>query len=80
MPDDAPTLWPADRAGLLQSLSYALKHGRSAGQQARDDLVARLAAEQVLAHLERSNYVVMQRPPVQAHSANYPAANPHLTD
>ena len=73
MPDDVPPLRPADRAGLLHSLSYALRHGRSASQQSRDDLIARLAAEQVLEHLERSNYVVMQKPPARALRADYPA-------
>ena len=79
MPDDAPPLRPADRAELLFSLSHALKHGRSAGRQERDDLVARLAAEQVLAHLERSNYVVMQGAPSRAPSVGFPA-NPRLKD
>lgn len=55
MPDDAPQHRPADRAELLHSLSYALRHGRTASRQERDDLIARLTAEQVLAHLERSN-------------------------
>ncbi len=55
MPDDATLLRPADRAELLHSLSHALRHGRTASRQERDDLIARLAAEQVLAHLERSN-------------------------
>ena len=79
MPGDAPPLRPADRAELLHNLSYALRHGRTANRQERDDLIARLAAEQVLAHLERSNYVVLQRPPARAHSASFPS-NPHLTD
>ncbi len=79
MPDDTPPLRLADRAELLFSLSYALKHGRSAPQQERDDLIARLAAEQVLAHLERSNYVVMQGPAARAPSVGFPK-NPHLTD
>ena len=76
MPDDAPPLRPADRAGLLYSLSYALRYGRTANQQQRDDLIARLAAEQVLAHLEGSNYVVMQRPPARVPSIGFPS-NPH---
>ncbi len=79
MPDDAPTLRPADRPTLLQSLSHALRHGRTAGRQERDDLVARLAAEQVLGHLERSNYVVMEGPPTPALKAHFPA-NPCLKD
>lgn len=79
MPDDDAPLRPANRADLLHSLSYAPRHGRMTGRQERDDLIARLAAEQVLAHLERSNFVVMQGPPVPAHSVGFPK-NPHLTD
>ena len=42
MPDDTPPLRPADRAEVLHSLSYALRHGRTTSRQGRDDLVARL--------------------------------------
>lgn len=79
MSNDTPQLRPADRAELLHSLSYALRHGRTANRQERDDLTARLAAEQVLQHLERSNYVVMQEPPAPAPSIGF-RANRHLTD
>ena len=79
MPDDTPQLQPAGRAELLYSLSYALRYGRPTNRQERDDLIARLAAQQVLDHLERSNYVVMQKPPAQAPSIGFPK-NPHLTD
>jgi hypothetical protein len=80
MPDDAPPLRPADRAEVLFSLSHAFKHGRSAGRQERDDLIARLAAGQVLAHLEHSNYVVMQGLPSRASSVSTRPLNPHVTD
>ena len=73
MPDDAPPLRPADRAELPHSLSHALRHGRSASRQERDDLIARLAVEQVLEHLERSGYVVMQGPAARTHSVGFPA-------
>ena len=64
MPDDAPQFLPADRAELLHSLSYALRCGRTASRQERDDLIARLAAEQVRAVLERNqgHSVLTQRP------------------
>ena len=77
MPDDAPPLRPADRSSLLQSLAHALRHSRTASLQERDDMVARLAAQQVLEHLERSNYVVMQGPPATALKAHFPS-NPRL--
>ncbi len=79
MSDDTQQLRPADRAELLHSLSYALRHGRTASRQERDDLIARLAAEQVLAASERSNYVAMQKPPARAPSVGFPT-NRHLTD
>ena len=79
MPDDAPPLRPADRADVLHSLSYALRHGRTTSRQGRDDMIVRLAAEQVLEHLERSNYVVMQKPPARALRADY-SANPQRED
>ncbi len=79
MSDDAPQLRPADRTELLHSLSYALRYGRTTNRQERDDLIARLAAQQVLDHLEHSNYVVMQKPPARAPSIGFPK-NPHLTD
>ena len=79
MSDDTPQLRPADHAELLHSLSYALRYGQTASRQERDDLIAHLAAEQVLQHLERSNDVVMQKPPARAPSIGFPRI-PHLTD
>lgn len=76
MPDDTPPLRPADRAEVLHSLSYVLQYGRTASQRDRDDLIVRLAAQQVLEHLERSNYVLMQKPPARALRADYPATPP----
>ena len=79
MSDDAPQVQPADHAKLLHSLSYALRCEQTASRQKRDDLIARLAAEQVLQHLERSNYVVMQKPPARTPSIGF-HRNPNLTD
>lgn len=79
MSNDTPQLRPAGHAELLYSLSYVLRYGRTSSRQERDDLIARLAAQQVLDHLERSNYVVMQKPPARAPSIGFPK-NPHLTD
>jgi len=61
-------------------LSYPLRHGRTARQQSRDALIARLTAKHVLEHLERSTYVVMQKPPARAHSPDLPVANPQRRD
>lgn len=78
MPDPDPPLRPADRANLLHTLSQALRHKTRVSQQERDELVARLAAEQVLQHLEGSNYVVMQKPPARSPAFDHPV-NPRLT-
>ena len=76
--NEDPPLRPADRPTLLLTLSFALRHDRRAVRQERENLIARLAAEHVLDHLERSNYVVMQKPAVPAHTADLPS-NPKLT-
>jgi len=75
MPDDDLLLQPADRSTLLLTLSFALRHDRRAVRQERENLIARLAAEHVLEHLERSNYVVMQKPAASLHSAQF-STNP----
>ena len=66
MPYDE-ALKPASRTDLVQSIAYALRHdGRRRAHDA-DDWMARVAAERLVAHLEQSRFVVMQRPPAQAH-------------
>lgn len=73
MPDDAALLRPADRPTLLHTLAFALKHDRKSARAERDGLIARIVAEHLLEHLERSNYVVMQKPPVRAPSIPLPS-------
>ena len=78
MPDDVPPLRPASRADVVQTLSFVLRHGRRAARAEQDDLIARIVADQTMDHMERSNLVVMQKPPAQAISATFPH-NPNLT-
>ena len=78
MPDDVPPLRPARRADVVQALSFVMRHGRRVSRAEQDDLIARMVADQIMDHLERSNFVVMQGPPAQALSAAFPH-NPNLT-
>lgn len=69
VPDPAEE--PLDRATpqeVVETLSYALRFG-SDGRPRRTghDFMAPLAAAQLVAHLERSRFVVMRRPPLKPH-------------
>jgi len=62
MPDD--TLRPATRDEVRETLGYALRFNRS-GKSHRhaSDMMAQIAAEVLVEHLERSGFVVMKKPP-----------------
>jgi hypothetical protein len=65
---DTPNLRPATRDELTQSLVFALRfNGRKRVHDA-DETMARIIAERLVEHLERSGYVVMQGPPAPNHS------------
>jgi hypothetical protein len=80
-----PNLRPATRDELTQSLSFALRfNGRKRTHDA-DEVMARITAERLVEHLERSGYVVMHKPPLgrcghsrllSRHVLNLRAANP----
>lgn len=63
MPDDAdPALRPATAEEIARSPSYALRYeGRKRVHHA-DDAMARITAERLVRHLERSGFVLMKRP------------------
>jgi hypothetical protein len=64
---DTPTLHPATRDELMQSLSFALRfNGRKRAHDA-DETMARITAERLVEHLERSGYVVMHKPGLPPH-------------
>jgi hypothetical protein len=68
MPDTL-NLRPATRDELTQSLSFALRfNGRKRTHDA-DETMARITAERLVEHLERSGYVVMHKPPLGQHGA-----------
>ena len=68
---DMPNLRPATRDELMQALSFTLRfNGRRRVHAHTEDLaMARVTAEPLLEHLERSGYVVMHKPPLGQHGA-----------
>ena len=68
--DDKPELRPATTGELQESLSFALRYeGRKRVHHA-DDVMARITAERLVRHLERSGYVLMKRPDAAAPSTS----------
>ena len=66
-------LTPANHDDLVQSLAYALRDNRS-GKRVNDRelLTATIAAEHLAETLRLSGFVVMKKPPLQAHTAALP--------
>jgi hypothetical protein len=69
MPDDRP-LTPADPEELLFSLSHALQYDGKRHFKRADGFMARIVAEHLAECLRRSGYVIMKRPPLEAHSSS----------
>lgn len=66
----AATLLPVDQAELASALAYGLRFDER-GKPRRGaawEMAASLLAEQLVAQLERSNFVVLKRPPRPPHS------------
>jgi hypothetical protein len=59
-----PKLVPAS----TDDLAYALRYNGRKRVHTGDEMMARITAERLIAHLERSGFVVMKKPPLQAHS------------
>ena len=60
--DDKLSLRPASTEEIEQSLSFALRfEGRKRVHHADDDM-ARITAERLVLHLQKSGYVLMRRP------------------
>jgi hypothetical protein len=57
---DPPNLRPATRDELTQSLSFALRFSGRKRVHDADETMARITAERLVGHLERSGYVVNQ--------------------
>ncbi len=66
---DAPTLRPATRDELTQSLSFALRYNGKKRTRDAEETMARITAERLVEHLKRSGYVVMCKPGLAQHGA-----------
>jgi hypothetical protein len=63
---ETPQLRPATAEEIEQTLAFALQfHGRKRVHHG-DELMARITAERLVEHLERSGFVVMKKPPLAA--------------
>ena len=72
---ETPPLRPASAEEISDSLAFALRYeGRKRVHHA-DDMMARITADRLVRHLERSGFVVMKAPAAASHSAS-----PHLPD
>jgi hypothetical protein len=64
-----PDLRPATPDDLADALAFAL--GYSGRKQVRDsgEIMARIVADRLVEHLERSGYVIMKKPPAMGAAA-----------
>ena len=69
MPDD-PLLRPATPEEIAESLSFALRYDGRRRVHHADEAMARITAERLVQHLERSGYVLMRRPEAAAPSTS----------
>ena len=60
--DDKRELRPASTEEIEQSLSFALRYDGRKRVRHADDAMARITAERLVAHLERSGYVILKKP------------------
>ncbi len=61
--DDKLELRPASAQEIEESLSFALRFSGRKRVHHADDAMARITAERLVQHLERSGFVLMKRPP-----------------
>jgi hypothetical protein len=59
---------PANREELQQTLAFALRYDGRRRVHHSDELMARITAERLVRHLERSGFVVMKKPPTAGHA------------
>ena len=59
--DDKRDLLPATAAEVEESLSFGLRYAGKRRVHTADDVMARVTAERLVTHLERSGFVLMRR-------------------
>lgn len=69
---EVPPLRPATPEEIAESLSFALRYDGRRRVHHADETMARITAERLVRHLERSGYVLMRRPDGAA-----PSTSPH---
>lgn len=68
--DDKLQLRPATAQEIEDSLSFALRFSGRKRVHHADDAMARITAERLVQHLERSGYVLLKKPGRQAPSTS----------
>lgn len=71
-PEESRPLRPATPEEIAESLSFALRWDGRRRVHHADEAMARITAERLVRHLERSGYVLMRRPEGPA-----PSTSPH---
>jgi hypothetical protein len=61
-----PPLRPATADEIAETLSFALRYDGRRRVRTADDAMARITAERLVEHLQRSGFVLMKRPPGRA--------------
>ncbi len=60
--DDTPRLRPASPEEIEQTLSFALRYDGRKRVRHADDAMARITAERLVQHLQKSGYVLYKKP------------------
>jgi hypothetical protein len=60
---EPPALRPATQDEIATALSFALRYDGRKRVHHADDAMARITADRLVRHLERSGFVLMKRPP-----------------
>ena len=68
---DEPDLRPATASEIADSLSFALRYDGRRRVHHADDAMARITADRLVEHLERSGFVVLKRPDAVAPSTSH---------
>ncbi len=68
--DDKVDLRPASPEEIEQSLSFALRFDGRRRVHHADDAMARITAERLVLHLQKSGFVLMKRPDATAPSTS----------